>query len=149
MSSVFPVANVLIDEAHKAKRDITPLQLMKLAYIAYGFHLGFGLGRLFEDEIQAWRYGPVIPALYHRTKYYGRDPIPRRISHQAPPLDEGTVEFVQSAYTAYGEYSGVQLSVLTHKEGTPWQKVFEPGIRGIVIPDEVIKNYYETLIPDS
>ena len=149
MSSVYAVANVLIGEADKARRPITPLQLIKLSYISYGFHLGMGLGRLFDEEIQAWRYGPVIPALYHKTKIYGRAPIPRKIGYGGPSLDGETVGFVESAYEAYGEYSGMQLSYLTHKEGTPWQKVYEPGIRGIVIPDAVIEAYYKTLIPDS
>ena len=43
---------------------LTPLQVIKLAYIAHGFTLAL-LGRsLVPEPIEAWRYGPVIPSIY-------------------------------------------------------------------------------------
>ncbi|WP_131993555.1 type II toxin-antitoxin system antitoxin SocA domain-containing protein [Dokdonella fugitiva] len=40
------------------------MQLLKLVYLCHAWTLGL-LGRpLLREEVQAWRYGPVFPALY-------------------------------------------------------------------------------------
>lgn len=30
---------------------------------------------LFADDVYAWRYGPVLPAVYRAYSYFGADPI--------------------------------------------------------------------------
>src|SRR5690606_31455479 len=76
LSDVMTVADDILRVAKAQGRALTPLQLMKLTYIAHGYALGSGVGDLFNSRIEAWKYGPVIPDLYHATKSYGRDPIP-------------------------------------------------------------------------
>ncbi|MBC6408170.1 MAG: DUF4065 domain-containing protein [Rhodobacteraceae bacterium] len=38
--------------------------ILKLAYIAHGWHLEIRKAPLFHNPIEAWQYGPVIPDLY-------------------------------------------------------------------------------------
>ena len=146
LPSVIAVANVLIGEARKKGNAITPLQLIKLAYIAHGFHLGFGLGRLFEEEIQAWRYGPVIPDLYQAVKKYGKRSITAAIPYSGPDLDEKRIELLEKIYEAYGKYTGLFLTCLTHQEGTPWKKVYRKNEWFTPIPDDLIQAYYEDFL---
>lgn len=144
--SVIAVANVLIGEARKKGNSITPLQLIKLAYIAHGFHLGFGHGRLFEEEIQAWRYGPVIPDLYQAVKKYKNSSITAAIPYDGPDLDEQRIELLEKVYEAYGKYTGSFLTCLTHQDGTPWKQVYNENERFTPIPDDLIKAYYEDFL---
>ena len=148
LPSVLAVANVLIEEAWKADREIDILQLLKLAYIAYGFHLGFGRGRLFREEIQAWKYGPAIPYLYERVSHYGYDPITEKIGRAGTPLDEEKSHFVAEVYASYGKFSGSQLTRLTYKKGTPWELFFTPENHFRVIPDRLIEDYYKRFIEE-
>ena len=79
-TSARAVANELIELAKQEGRAFTPLQLLKLVYIAHGWMLGLRQKPLIRDRIEAWKYGPVIPALYHDLKRYGADFVQAPIS---------------------------------------------------------------------
>ena len=48
----------------KVVTDLTNLKLQKLLYCAYGVHLALFSEKLFNDQIQAWKLGPVVPIIY-------------------------------------------------------------------------------------
>ncbi len=67
--------NLFIRLAKLENLPLTPLKLGSLLYLTYAFQLVFTDERLFEDKFEAWDYGPVIPAVYHYFKSYGRSTI--------------------------------------------------------------------------
>lgn len=72
------VANYFIDLARKENRGLTQLGLMKRVYIAHGFSLAINKTSLLDnrfDKVEAWKYGPVIPSVYHSFKQYRSEPI--------------------------------------------------------------------------
>lgn len=75
------VANYFIELAQKDGKEIRPLKLMKLVYIAYGYALAL-LGRSIInqrfDKVEAWKLGPVIPSVYHSFKMYGNSNITKK-----------------------------------------------------------------------
>jgi uncharacterized phage-associated protein len=147
MYSVITIADEILKIAKAHGRQLTPLQLMKLAYIAQGWALALRDEKLFSNRVEAWKYGPVIPDLYHATKSYGRAPIPLdRISETPSSVDDGARKFLEDVFQKYGKMSGYSLSQLTHKLGTPWQQVYRDGVFGIEIPDSLIKNHYSDLL---
>src|SRR3954454_9651864 len=77
------VANYLI----KAAPDgLDALQVMKLTYIAHGFTLGL-LGRpLIEDDIEAWKLGPVVRRIYQALPG-GSHLIRKPLSDDAPDIN--------------------------------------------------------------
>jgi uncharacterized phage-associated protein len=46
---------------------ISNLKLQKLVYYAQGFHLALYDELLFEETIEAWTHGPVIPEMKQET----------------------------------------------------------------------------------
>src|SRR5437868_5201035 len=70
------VARCLLALSGKDHREITPLQLQKLVYYAYAWVLVVNKRRLFEERIEAWPNGPVVPSLYRKLKTLGSSPIP-------------------------------------------------------------------------
>jgi len=52
------VANYLIGKAQSEGRSITPMQLIKLVYIAHGWTLGLYDQPLIGEQVEAWTYGP-------------------------------------------------------------------------------------------
>lgn len=76
MYDVLTVADAILKIAKSKGVSLTPMQLMKLVYIAHGWSLGLRGIDLFRNRIEAWQYGPVMPDLYHATKQFGRNPIP-------------------------------------------------------------------------
>ena len=147
MYSVLQIADDILKIAKMNGKALTPLQLMKLVYIAHGFYLAMREGEdLFQERIEAWKYGPVIPDLYHATKRFGRNKIPHSmIDDEALEVNKLDAEFLRDVYSKYGHLSGIALSGLTHKQGTPWSQIFD-GFFGTEIPDELIRDHYRQIV---
>ena len=54
---------------------LTNLKLQKMLYYEQGFHLAYFNEPLFEEPIEAWQYGPVVPVVYNYYKSRGRNGI--------------------------------------------------------------------------
>src|SRR5262245_58132071 len=74
-SSAKAVTNRLLDLADGDGTPIDPLRMEKLVYLAEGFTLAATDDPLFLEPIEAWDYGPVVPALYYALGKYGDGPI--------------------------------------------------------------------------
>lgn len=147
MYDVLTVAAAILKIAKSKGVSLTPMQLMKLVYIAHGWSLGLRGIDLFRNRIEAWQYGPVMPDLYHATKQFGRNPIPlHMVGEGPPPVNMEDVDFLTDVFDKYGHLSGPQLSYLTHQSGTPWDTVYHPELRGVEIPDDLISNHYKDLL---
>ena len=126
--SAHVVASYLIRA--KEKKDgvpPTPMQLLKLVYIAHGWNLAINNRPLIRDHIEAWQYGPVIPKLYHDLKKWGNTPVEDLLPFPgsgAGDLAPKEREIVDEVLNAYGDLSGIQLSNLTHASDTPWHEVY-------------------------
>lgn len=147
MYDVLTVADAILKIAKARGQSLTPMQLMKLVYIAHGWSLGLRNVDLFRNRIEAWQYGPVMPDLYHATKRFGRNPIPLDLVGEPYPLPVSPedADFLTDVYNKYGHLNGIQLSYLTHQSGTPWDCVYRPGVSQIEIPDELIRRHYSEL----
>src|SRR5277367_2017193 len=75
------VANYFLDRADQSGKKLDPMQLLKLVYFAHGWYLADSGAPLIDEMVEAWRYGPVIPSLYHEFKAFGKNPITRKASN--------------------------------------------------------------------
>lgn len=161
MHRAVAIANSFWDIAQAAGQPVDPMKIQKLVYFAHGWHLGFGQGALSDKNAEAWRWGPVFPDLYHAVKRWGsgsiRTPIHvvdfdgTELGWNAPRMSEQDVfgcKLVQRVWEVYWKMSGPALSQLTHEEGGPWHQIWSqvPGIRGMVIPDKIIEEYFRRKI---
>jgi uncharacterized phage-associated protein len=140
------IANRFLELARERGDTLTPMQLLKLVYIAHGWMLGLYGRPLIRDEIQAWQYGPVIPRLYNSMRVYGGGSVTSPVN--APAGDQLTTDerdIIGQVYDAYGARSGPSLSRLTHAAGTPWQLTYIPGEFGTEIPQDLIEDHYRRL----
>lgn len=148
VSNALTVANEILKIAKRKGISLTPMQIVKLTYIAHGWSLAILDRGLFENRIEAWKYGPVIPALYQATKKFGRGIIPSSLIQENDPSPfEGEVNrFLEDIVEKYGKLSGIDLSNLTHREGSPWHQVFQSGVMNVPISDEIIKSHYRKML---
>ena len=147
MADARAVANKFIElAAADGGRELTPMQLLKLTYIAHGYSLALRSVELIDNEVQAWQYGPVIPALYHSIKHHrdgGVKPIPR---FEASELDDQECQLVEAVYAAYGHRTGIDLSNLTHQPNSPWSKVYKSNSLGLPISNDLIEDHYKDIV---
>ena len=160
-NNALSVANYIIDLASKDSTEIRQLLLMKLVYIAHGFSLaitGQSLLNSNYDRVEAWKYGPVIPSVYHSFKQYKNLPITEKtviakwnseqtdFDYCTPTLEDSQArKIVDMVWKRYGGWTGPELVNLTHQKGTPWSICYQEN-RNIEIPDEITKLYYQKIV---
>lgn len=100
---------------------MTNLRLNKLMYFAQAWSLVLNKKPLFQEQIEAWPLGPVIPSVYHTYKSYGKSQI-TTIDPQfhLNLLDEEEQQLLFAVMAYYGEYSTRGLVDLSHETGSPW-----------------------------
>jgi uncharacterized phage-associated protein len=139
------VANRFLRLAAQDGKTLTPMQVLKLVYIAHGWMLGLYGRPLIRDDVQAWKYGPVIPTLYNAMRDYRSAPVTQPLRAPKEALDANEENIVEQVYEIYGKKTGLALSRLTHAAGTPWDLTYEDGTFGIVIPTDIIQDHYRRL----
>lgn len=140
------IGNRFLALAKADDNTLTSMQLLKLVYIAHGWHLGLYQRPLILDEVQAWQYGPVIPRLYQHIRKFKGNPVTGPVGvqgdHEFTPQEESIISQV---YELYGRQSGIALSRMTHAANTPWELTYEPGSFGTMIPNDLIEDHYSRL----
>ncbi|OCG77413.1 hypothetical protein A9G44_05055 [Gilliamella sp. Occ4-3] len=116
----FDVANYILSLNDNDAGDlISNLKLQKLVYYTQGFSLAI-LGKpLFNEKIEAWMHGPVIPDLYHKYKSFGSGAIDTdNLDIDFSKFSEDEKNLIQDVFNMYGQYSAWKLRNLTHEEPT-------------------------------
>jgi uncharacterized phage-associated protein len=144
MYDCFDIAKFFVELARKEGRGIDPMKLLKLTYIAHGWYLGDKGKPLFHNQVQAWRYGSVIPDLYYAIKIFGKnnvDPFLFKM-YSDKKIKEEDEKFLKMIWDSYKNFSGLELSAKTHEEGSPWQIVYD-GSHDVIIENSLIEDYYK------
>ena len=165
--TVGEIANFILDLADRDDISVTPMQLQKLVYLAHGWHLGIAGEPLIDETVEAWKFGPVIPSLYQEFKRFGSGRIvgdrithfqkdangkPVLVKYELSEDDEEALfarALIERVWKVYQCYSGVQLSILTHQQNTPWSDAWNEmetvKLKGKDIDNEKIKSHFKQL----
>ncbi|MET0237521.1 MAG: type II toxin-antitoxin system antitoxin SocA domain-containing protein [Kibdelosporangium sp.] len=145
MAKVDDVAAAVLDRTG----PVTSMKLQKLIYYCQAWHLVRTDKAMFDDRIEAWPQGPVVPSIY--KKHRGRYTVTSWTSGDAGALDATERETFSWVMQKYSSLSAESLSRLTHIE-PPWRIA-----RGLSSPDEKsseeiskpqLKYYYARQIAD-
>ena len=125
---------------HMKKMSLTPLKLQKLLYLAQGWSYVWDNKSLFEDEFEAWQYGPVNVAVYNYFKVYGRGEIPEEEGDGCIWCDDISRETIEVVWNNYARCSAFDLVELTHSQD-PWINAYSMGR---TIKNIEIKRYFQS-----
>ena len=146
--TVFHIADWFLARAKEDGKPLKHMKLQKLVYFAYGWYYAFYDHDvpLFEEEIYAWRYGPVVKDLYEKYKSFGSAPIIPEICEDHT-FDEDVSRILRHVWNLYAACSGYQLSEITHRPDAPWSKAYRRNewIPYATIKPELIREYFQTL----
>jgi uncharacterized phage-associated protein len=149
------IANAFLDRAYRDRRPIDPMKMQKLCYLAHGYSLITHEQPLFDEKFEAWKFGPVLPNLYHLLKGYKFRSVARKIKDYdyetrreidaPPPNDPAITEILDFVWNQYGGMDAVDLSDWTHERDGPWNQVVSTQkefVRNMSIPDSLIADYF-------
>ncbi|MFG6284997.1 Panacea domain-containing protein [Actinotignum schaalii] len=137
MASITHVAGYILQRCG----DMTTMKMQKLAFYSQAHCLATRGYPLFPEDFQAWRGGPVSPALFnqHRGKFIIRK------GELDSTITADEAQIVNEVVDRLAQLSGNQLSARTHSED-PWKNMRE-GLSPIEVGDgliskESLQSYY-------
>ena len=147
MADAADIAETLLQlaDAEPEPELVTNLRLQKLLYYAQGWSLALRGRALFDDPIEAWDLGPVVPSVYHRYRRFRGRAINDGDTDTRPLVDRETFGFVERIWHTHRRHSASALVDMTHRE-SPWADTDRgPGgtDRGVEIPRSAIRSHFE------
>lgn len=131
------VARHIVSVCARDNHPISNLQLQKILYFAQREYLQFG-SELFEDEIEAWQFGPVVPEVYWKFSVFGASPIRFEYEDKIDSDDSNIIDYIAMKKRDLNPWDLVEE---THEPGMAWDTVYKKG-RGIydIIPKDMIRD---------
>ena len=120
------------------------MSLEKWLYYAQAFHLVLRDEPLFSDALEAWKWGPVVPEVYHQYSGFGSGSIV--VAHDAPlvELGQSMQTFLTQVVGFLCRHTSMNLSRATHLEA-PW---IDASDQQDVMPQSAIKSFFRSLMSD-
>jgi len=117
VASVYDVADYILHQ----RGNMSAMKLQKLCYYSQAWSLVWDEEPLFEEQIEAWKGGPVIPELYdrHRGMFEVSQAVIADRGRYAR-LSETQIASIDGVLKFYGDKTAQWLSDLTHMED-PWK----------------------------
>lgn len=143
MYNIIDLSNYIIQYCQKNKYSISNLKLQKLLYFIQAQFLVQYDKPIFNNAIEAWDFGPVVPEAFDYFKMFGSSEIklPKLIAKKATQKitmhDQKIIDAVlnQCAY-----HSPSYLTRLTIHQ-TPWLNNYKKPYDK-TIPNEEIRNFF-------
>lgn len=156
------VANYIIEHSNKMEYPINNLKLQKLLYFINARSLVETGNPIFEEKMKKWKYGPVVPNVYHEYKQYGAFNIANQdiletffrfdndtveiLEYSADLLSDEEKQLIETTVDALADYGAFNLVDITHKHDL-WKcdenRILE-GEQGISYNNEEVIDYFES-----
>ena len=106
MIKALHVAQYLLSLVNQDNGDtISNLKLQKLLYYVQGYYLAYFNKPLFNEKIEGWTLGPVVPVVYTEYKQYGRDCLPLNdFDFDISNLNKEELNLIQNVFDIYNNY---------------------------------------------
>ncbi|GAX40842.1 putative prophage protein [Tolypothrix sp. NIES-4075] len=101
--------------------EMTNMKVQKLLYYSQSLHLALYDEPLFDEEIQAWRYGPVCPPAYRFYSEFEAKQLPIPSKEFLLQVADDKKKLLEEIWEYFGSYHAYLLSDMTHLE-FPWKK---------------------------
>lgn len=138
-------ANYMVYIMADAFDDLTNMKINKLLYYSQGYYLKRYKRPMYDDEIEAWDHGPVIPEVYSTYKKYDNKPIKSYDVDMVAEVAPEVKDIIFGVARKYGGYNASALRNMTHVIGSPWDQVYQKGDAHIKIPLPIMQDYFANL----
>lgn len=127
MPKALDVAKYIVNESTDKNYQISNLKLQKILFFLQREFLRRDV-EAFEDDIEAWQFGPVVPDVYQEFCMFGANPIQWRYPEVSLPYNEAQKTFFDTIFSKYRAWHVWDLVNETHKKGGAWDITYQDGI---------------------
>jgi len=147
ISTVDSIAEGLINLSHDKQSPVSNLKLQKLVYYSQAWHLALYGQPLFQEEVEAWVHGPVVPRVFHKYRANRWALIPRT----PVTVPDDVRKHLEAVWRSYGSFSAYELERMTHSE-EPWVNarlgLAPDESSNNIIPKDAMQTYYAAQLDD-
>lgn len=158
---VSAVTNLIIDVANEVDINLTNLKLQKILFFINGMYYASRSDVLFEQEMRAWKYGPIIPEIYYEFKRFGSGSLNQTKSciFDDPEAQDASVLEISPKHDEYNVIdvacrllltkSASDLVNMSHGDDSPWHRFYHNKALGDIIKFETKdKQFFTSIIDD-
>ena len=156
--NVLDVCRYVINYSNKHDYGISNLKLQKVLYFIQAYFLTNKTSHTpcFNEKIEAWDFGPVVPEAYHEYKQYGSGDIPtiksyilfdneniwnsKRVLCNDDVITNEDKNLIDKVVDKFSDYSATDLVSLTHRQ-SPWIDVYVPHQNNEITLDAIRKYF--------
>ncbi len=146
MAAALDVAQYVITEALNKGYPVSNLKLQKMLYFIQGVML-VNYGRpAFEDRIEAWQYGPVVPEVYFAYSSYGATPILLNYNYDKINLNDEERTAANIVINSFLKTPAFALVNETHKVNSPWYEAYHSSSDNIISNKSVLQYFRDQYV---
>lgn len=135
MHTALEMAKYVINKCISLERPVSNLQLQKILYYIQGEYMKSMQGQeLFEDDIYAWQYGPVVPDVYYTFNVYSSSSITFKQDEIELTAEERKI--IDPVINSKSNLSAWQLVRDTHSED-PWKESYTDNSKNVIGKDSL------------
>ena len=154
--NVIDVSRHVINYSNEKYYGVSNLKLQKLLYFIQAYFLLTKKEVCFNEKIEAWDLGPVVPVAYREFKQFGSSNIPsityviekdydniwnsKVIPFYDVVVSDNDKKLMNAVVDKFSEYSASDLVRLTHRQ-KPWIDAYVPKGNNEITIDS-IKEYF-------
>ena len=141
------IAAEVVRQYHEKGKSITNLKLQKVLYYIQVKCLQKNGVPAFEDNIEAWRHGPVVRDVYNAFCAYIANPISDDdpdVTKNQVKIDDATSQCIADIVDRTIPYDPWELVDKSH-ESAPWRSAFIPYANCIISKDSLKNNGFINL----
>lgn len=146
MYKALDVAHYIISSCNGQGKGISNLKLQKILYFVQAEFLVSANKPCFEDRIEAWDFGPVVPNVYHQYKIYGSAIIPSNLNDSLVPfykmIKHSDRLLIDGIITETSTYTAAQLVEITHNQ-SPWKNAYRRGFNNQITNKSILDFFKE------
>lgn len=126
MYTAIDVAKNVVNRCIEDKSPITNLQLQKIMFYIQKKFLSFDTP-LFDEDFEAWRFGPVIPSVYYLFCGYGAMAITDEFKSEYERLSKNDGIYIWPIVKEKREIGTWKMVQETHRPNGAWAKTYNNG----------------------
>lgn len=136
------LAHYIVDKCTRDDEPVSNLQLQKIMYFLQTVYCRATEGDLlFDDEFEAWQYGPVMKGVYKEFSGYGADQIVETFESSRNIFDGTDVkDFIDDGIESLRKKYPWDLVRTSHAHNSPWRKTLdESGYKSVIRNNLIIE----------
>lgn len=126
MYAALDIAKYVVTKCKRDGKPISNLQLQKILYYIQRDYLQSG-SMAFQDSIEAWRFGPVVPKVYYYFCGAGSMPLIPLVEFDGNTISAYDKMRIDGIVEEKRKLSAWSMVSETHREGGAWDITYQNG----------------------